>query len=241
MPPPFPPQPPAAAFPERLRSGLIEAKNIRNHRRAVPPFPERLRSGLIEALATAVEARLTAALFRSDSAPASLKQSSPGRLISWVFLFRSDSAPASLKPPRRGSEAGRPSPFPERLRSGLIEARPVRCQAHARAGLFRSDSAPASLKQSSAGVSFTELSPFPERLRSGLIEAQIVPRPLLGRSSFPERLRSGLIEASLSPRRRRSNSLPFPERLRSGAYMGSMLYAFRGVARQGEKGESRGH
>ena len=114
-------------------------------------------------------------VFQSDSALASLKQLGQLVLI-WLDLrvFQSDSALASLKPLAVGRCGICGARFPERFRSGLIEAEAARLGRHVHRG-------------------------FPERFRSGLIEARSARD---WRSSlparFPERFRSGLIEARMA-------------------------------------------
>src|SRR5690606_35566243 len=80
-------------------------------------------------------------------------------------------APASLKRHQARAQDSVQLPFPERLRSGLIEAEMVGGPPSLLGRLFRSDSAPASLKLGCVPSKAYIIITFPERLRSGLIEA----------------------------------------------------------------------
>ena len=62
--------------------------------------------------------------------------------------------------------------FPERISSGLIEAKIVRSDVFVSRCYFRSELAPASLKRAAGARTRQESSIFPERISSGLIEAR---------------------------------------------------------------------
>ncbi len=134
-------------------------------------------------------------IFRSNSAPASLKPDDLASDFKADRIFRSNSAPASLKPPGNVNHPLYPvifrsnsAPASLKLVPGIVLS--LSCE------IFRSNSAPASLKRSGHNHHGQNREHFPEQFRSGLIEARVHGlRPPCSLRHFPEQFRSGLIEA----------------------------------------------
>ena len=138
--------------------------------------------------------------------------------MSPVRRFRTDHGPAPLKRGELGLiDEGMRHAFPDRSRSGPIEAflAPAWCISPLLG--FRTDHGPAPLKPACEDCPCRVRGRFPDRSRSGPIEARTA--TVLSAASwalFPDRSRSGPIEAPRSRAPAQPRLRQFPDRSRSG-------------------------
>ena len=132
-------------------------------------FPGRMRPGLIEARPCCWPAARPRP-FQGACALASLKRRTEPDDSHQAAPFQGACALASLKQPNRLLLAGKESDFPGRMRPGLIEAASSLRRASP-APPFQGACALASLKRAENAAQAADAAHFPGRMRPGLIEA----------------------------------------------------------------------